>query len=114
MDLTGIFILFFIIGIIGFVLRLVLVGMAVKKGGDYLRNFDRAIAEQQQLLQNVKNGSVSSAQVHAQFLTAFLQAQNEMQQMNQLQRERSQLKMSQMLSDAAQAGLIINPSSIGL
>lgn len=78
MDFTSIFILFFIIGIIGFLLRLVLVGMAVKKGVDYLRNFNQAIAEQQQLLQNVKNGSASTAQVHAQFLAAFLQAQNEL------------------------------------
>jgi Tfp pilus assembly protein PilE len=106
-----------IIGVLVFIAKVVFVGFVIKQGIDayqaHQQAFEQAMREQQNLLGKVaRSGRTSSPQMATHFQAAWLRAQNEMRQLDDLRRQQSELRLSEMTSQAAEAGIFIDPSSL--
>ncbi len=110
-------VLFALGAIVVFVLKVVFVGFLIKKGIDAYQEhqeaFDRVMRQQQALLRNVpQRGGAISPQLVNQFQAQYWKAQNELRQLDDLRRQQSELRLSEMTGAAAEAGIFINPSSL--
>jgi len=120
--MEGLFTLFIIVAVLGaiaFVAKIVFVVFLVKKGIDayaaHQQAFDQAIRQQHMLLQQLPRGgggSGPSPQMVSQIQAHFWKAQNEMRQLDDLRRQQSELRMTEMTGQLAEAGIFINPSSL--
>ena len=118
--MDGILVFIIVLAVLGalavFALKVLFVGFLIKKGIDvyvaHQQAFDQAIREQQALLQNLpRDRRTLTPQVARQFQAAFWKAQSEMRQLDDLRRQQSELRLSEMTSQAAEAGIFISPSS---
>ena len=72
----------------------------------YLRAYERAAAQEQRLVNQLMQSSGNiSPELQTQFFTAAAQAQQSMSHLNGIHRQRAELRQSELMGMAAQAGI---------
>ncbi|GKS57015.1 hypothetical protein YTPLAS18_05420 [Nitrospira sp.] len=96
-----------------FVGKMIFFGFLMKQGIDAYRQhqeeFNRALSEQQYILQDMAKTAGRASPGQAQQLSAsFMRAQRELNQMDDLRRQQSELRLADMKSQAASVGVFLD------
>lgn len=115
MDLFFILLIFFAIGaaMVGLAVKILVFGFLLKAGAkayqQHQQRFDRSADQLQQLLlRQGGSGSLPSLGAQQQFMSAWFNAQNQLGQLDDLRRQRSELRLADLRSQAASAGLFLD------
>ncbi len=115
MDLFFLFLLLFVIGaaIVGLALKILIFGFLLRAGrrGDqqHEQAFDRSTDQLQQMLQRLGfSGTLPSLGAQQQFMSAWFKARDQLTQLDELRRQQSELRLADLRSQAASAGLFLD------
>lgn len=114
MDLFFILLVLFAIGaaIFGLAVKFLIFGFLLKAGAkayqQHQQRFDRSTDRLQRLVQRQGgSGSLPSLGAQQQFMSAWFNAQKQLNHMDDLRRQQSELRLSDLRSQAASAGLFL-------
>ncbi len=105
-----ILILVVLAAVVGFVIKVLIFGFFVKKAIDYWGSYNQEYQSLLSVLQEYSGTGTTQIpdQLKNQMTNSLLQMQNTMSHLDDLQRERADLMMSDMKSQAASVGVFID------